>query len=70
MPRSMASFMASRMGAGVSKSGSPAAKPITLTPWLRSSLALASMARVAEGAIALHFLDSPSGMAVSSLLRH
>src|SRR6202161_1016021 len=43
---------ASTMWAGVGKSGSPAPKPITCSPAACSALALASTARVAEGATA------------------
>src|SRR5664280_322621 len=44
-----ASTAASTMCSGVGKSGSPAPKPITLSPWAFSALALASTARVADG---------------------
>src|SRR5277367_4673834 len=40
------------MKAGVGKSGSPAPKPMTCSPAACSALALASTARVAEGATA------------------
>ena len=44
-----ASTAAATMASGVGKSGSPAPKPMTLSPWALSALALASTARVAEG---------------------
>src|SRR5580704_17475600 len=44
---------ASTMWAGVGKSGSPAPKPMTSSPWAWSALALASTARVADGDTAL-----------------
>src|SRR6056297_603344 len=47
-----AAAAASTMWAGVGKSGSPAPKPITFSPAACNALALASTARVAEGAIA------------------
>ena len=47
-----AAAAASTMWAGVGKSGSPAPKPITFSPCALSALALASTARVADGAIA------------------
>src|SRR5579871_1045421 len=49
-PPSMAFLAASQMGAGVLKSGSPAPKLRTSTPSSCSFLALASMARVIDGA--------------------
>src|SRR5260221_12930790 len=47
-----AAAAASTMWAGVGKSGSPAPKPTTSTPAACSAFALASTARVADGAIA------------------
>ena len=47
-----ASTAASTMWAGVGKSGSPAPKPMTASPAAFMALALASTARVAEGAMA------------------
>jgi hypothetical protein len=47
-----ASTAASTMWAGVGKSGSPAPKPMTGSPAAFMALALASTARVAEGAMA------------------
>ena len=50
--------LAARLGGGlddvcgVGKSGSPAPNPITFSPWALSALALASTAKVADGAIA------------------
>src|SRR4051794_15217740 len=46
------------MCAGVGKSGSPAPKPITFSPWALSALALASTAKVADGAIAASRSDT------------
>src|SRR5262245_2249790 len=46
------------MWAGVGKSGSPAPKPITFSPWALSALALASTAKVADGAIAASRSDT------------
>ena len=43
---------ASTIWAGVGKSGSPAPKPMTCSPAACNALALASTARVAEGATA------------------
>ena len=40
------------MRSGVGKSGSPAPKPITFSPFALSALALASTASVADSAIA------------------
>src|SRR4030042_4624197 len=50
-PSLMARMAASRMFAGVSKSGSPTPKWTMSTPWAFSWLALAFRARVAEGGI-------------------
>src|SRR5688572_2910194 len=47
-PLSSATFAASLMNAGVSKSGSPAPKPTTSTPAFFSALAFAVTARVIE----------------------
>src|SRR5512142_2634113 len=48
-PWSIATFAASLMDLGVSKSGSPAPKPTTSMPFAFISFALAVMARVGEG---------------------
>src|SRR5436190_8774862 len=53
-----ASTAASTMWAGVGKSGSPAPKPITFSPCALSALALASTAKVADGAIAASRSDT------------
>ena len=53
-----AAAAASTMWAGVGKSGSPAPKPITFSPCALSALALASTARVADGAIAASRSDT------------
>src|SRR4029079_16270249 len=45
------------MFAGVGKSGSPAPKPITFSPFAFSALALASTARVADSAMAARRAD-------------
>src|ERR1700761_721708 len=49
LPSRMALMAASLMLSGVSKSGSPAARPMTSRPWAFSSRAFASAARVADG---------------------
>ena len=49
LPDLSAAMQASLMCSGVSKSGSPAAKPQTSSPAAASALALASTARVGEG---------------------
>ncbi|OQC72454.1 MAG: hypothetical protein BWX45_00909 [Deltaproteobacteria bacterium ADurb.Bin002] len=48
-PASMARMAACLMWSGVSKSGSPAPKPMTSLPCARRALALAVMARVSDG---------------------
>ena len=47
-----AATAASTMWSGVGKSGSPAPKPMTASPWACRALALASTASVADSAIA------------------
>src|SRR5438876_10618088 len=66
-PLSIARIAASLIRRGVSKSGSPAPKEITLMPWARMALALACMASVGDGAIV--FMRSASmGLALRVFL--
>src|SRR5437867_5875866 len=66
-PLSSARIAASLIRRGVSKSGSPAPKEITLMPWARMALALACMASVGDGASV--FMRSASmGLAFCKLL--
>src|ERR1039457_6046933 len=61
-PLSSAHLAASLMWLGVSKSGSPAAKLMTSTPWERSSAAFAVTFMVIDGATEDRRFASPSGM--------